>query len=263
VDDDAGVSWRFVSAAATGTSHRRTDTPCQDRCAAAVIASADGGEVFVGVVSDGAGSAAFAERGAAFVCERLPALARDALAASSDLDALSDEAVRTWFLMLRDELRRFAGESDAELREFSATALLAVASDHQTLCAAVGDGAVVVRQGTARPFEVALWPEGGEYANQTYFLTDATAAERIAIRRFDGVSDVIAFSDGLQQLALERATRSAFEPFFAPLVRTVRESDAPPADLARSLAAYLDSDAINARTDDDKALVVGCRTAAA
>jgi hypothetical protein len=219
--------------------------------------------VFVGVVSDGAGSAALAERGAAFVCEHLPAFVSDALATSSDLDAVSDDDVRTWFLRLRAGLRAYAVESGADLRDFSATALLAVASDHQTLCASVGDGAVVVREGAATPFEVALWPEGGEYVNQTYFLTDETVAERVAIRRFDGVADVIAFSDGLQQLALERATRSAFAPFFAPLVRTVRESDVAPAVLAERLAAYLESDAVNARTDDDKALVVGCRTVAA
>ncbi len=251
-----------MSAIAVGTSHIRTETPCQDRCAGVVVESADGGEVFVGVVSDGAGSASLSERGATLVCERLPALVGRALATSSDLDALSDEDVRTWFLMLRDELRAQAGEAGAALRDFSATALLAVASDHQTLCAAVGDGAVVVREGVDAPFEVALWPEGGEYVNQTYFLTDDTVAERVAIRRFDGVSDVIAFSDGLQQLALEHATRSAFAPFFAPLVRTVRESAAVPAELARSLASYLDSEAVNRRTDDDKALVVGCRTVA-
>jgi hypothetical protein len=35
-----------------------------------------------------------------------------------------------------------------------------------------------------------------------------------------------------------------------------------PEDLARSLASYLDSEAVNRRTDDDKALVVGCRTSA-
>jgi hypothetical protein len=254
------MSWRYVSAIAVGTSHVRSDTGCQDRCAGTVVACPDGAEVFVGVVSDGAGSAAFAERGAALVCERLPVLVRDALASSSDLDAVSDDDVRTWFLLLRDELRAQAGDTDAELREFSATVLLAVASDHQTLCASVGDGAVVVRAGAAAPFEVALWPEGGEYANQTYFLTDDAVAERVAIRRFDGVSDVIAFSDGLQQLALERSSKTAFEPFFAPLVRTVRESPIPPEELARSLAAYLDSDAVNRRTDDDKALVVGCRT---
>jgi len=257
------MSWRFVSAIAVGTSHVRSDTPCQDRCAGSVLACPDGAQVFVCVVSDGAGSAAFAERGATLVCDRLPVLVGDALAASSDLDAVSDDDVRTWFLRLRDELRAHAGDSDADLRDFSATALLAIASDHQTLCASVGDGAVVVREAAGGPFEVALWPEGGEYANQTYFLTDDTVAERVAIRRFDGVADVIAFSDGLQQLALERSSRTAFEPFFGPLVRTVRESPASPDELARSLAAYLDSEAVNRRTDDDKALVVGCRTAAA
>ena len=216
------MSWRYVDAFAVGISHRENDAPCQDRCAGAVVASDDGGDVFVTIVSDGAGSAAHAERGARAVCDTLIEVVGAAVRESSDLDRISDELVRSWFLTVREGLREQARSMETEIREFAATALLAVASDHQTLCARIGDGGIVLRRTPEAAFEVALWPQSGEYANQTYFITDDAAAERIAIERFDDVSDVVAFSDGLQYLALEHATRTAFPPFFLPLVAAVR-----------------------------------------
>ncbi len=256
------MTWRCVDATAVGRSHRDHAAPCQDRCACRVIRSADGGDVLVSVVSDGAGSARFAELGAQTVCETFVDLVGAAVAASSDLDRLADELVRSWFLTARERLRARAREIGADIRDFAATALLAVASDHQTLCARIGDGGIVVRRAPDAAFEVALWPEAGEYANQTYFVTDDTAAERTAIARFDDVCDVVAFSDGLQHLALETATRSAFPPFFVPLVATVRAwTDAP--RLQAALIDFLSSPTIDERTDDDKSLVVGCRMACA
>jgi hypothetical protein len=253
------VTWRFVDGFAAGTAHLQSSIPCQDRCAGVVVTSDDGGEVFIGVVSDGAGSAARAEAGAQAVCDGLLGLVRSAVAKSSDLDEIEDEHVRSWFLEVRETLRAAALQSGEALREFAATALVAVASDHQTLCAQIGDGAIVVRAAAEAPFDVALWPVAGEYVNHTYFLTDDNAGERIGIRRFDGVRDVVAFSDGLQRLALEVSSRSAFAPFFGPLVNAVREGEHDGGALRADLLAYLASGAINARTNDDKALVIGCR----
>jgi hypothetical protein len=253
------VSWRYVDASAVGISHRESDAPCQDRCTAAVVPSRDGGDVFVTIVSDGAGSAAYAERGAQLVCDTLFDVVSRSVLVSSDLDEITDELVRSWFLTAREGLRAAARTMQAEIREYAATALLGVATDHQTLCARIGDGGIVLRRTLQAPFEVALWPDGGEYANQTYFITDDAAAERIAIARFADVSDIISFSDGLQYLALEHATRTAFSPFFGPLVAAVRAARDANGKLRAELVDYLNSPTINERTDDDKSLVVGCR----
>ena len=88
-----------------GTAHLDSKLPCQDRCAGAIVASGDGGEVFIGVVSDGAGSAQRAEDGARSICDGLVALASAAVAKSSDLDEIEDERVRSWFLEVREGLR--------------------------------------------------------------------------------------------------------------------------------------------------------------
>ena len=253
------MSWRFVDGFAAGTSHLQTHSPCQDRCACAVVPSADGAQVLVAVVSDGAGSAPRSEEGATLVCERLLESAAEAVRASSDLDALADETVRSWFLDIRERLRGKAREAGGDVRDYAATALLAVASDHQALCAQLGDGGIVFRRSASEPFELAVWPGGGEYANETFFVTDDGAPERIELRRYDRVVDVVAFSDGLQHLALEHASRSAYAPFFGPLVETVRSRAGAHDAVRAELLAYLNSDAINRRTDDDKSLAIACR----
>src|SRR5260221_11983236 len=52
--------WRFAAARVTGKSHLKAALPCQDQLACAVLPSG----TFVAAVSDGAGSAIMAERGA-------------------------------------------------------------------------------------------------------------------------------------------------------------------------------------------------------
>jgi hypothetical protein len=255
LDDRADVTWRCVDGVAAGTSHLASETPCQDRCRVTTLAN---GAVAVAVLSDGAGSAAYAEDGADAVCDVLLREIAADVAREPDLAAIDDDTVRGWFCAARARLAALAAAAGTDVREFSATALVCVAGEAHTICAQVGDGGIVVRDGGAP--EVAVWPAGGEYANQTYFVTDDDVRDRVETRRFARVDDVAVFSDGLTRLALAEATRTAFQPFFDPLVRTVRTSAQSDAALRAELTAYLGSESINTRTDDDKALVVACRT---
>jgi hypothetical protein len=253
------VSWRYVDGYAAGTSHRDTQLPCQDRSACAIVRSAGGSDVFSCVVSDGAGSAAYADEAAEIVCSTLAAVAAADIAGCADLDEIDDERVRSWFDGVRERLRARAADAGTDVRDYAATALLVLAGERHTLCAQVGDGAIVVRRDDDEPFEIAVWPFSGEYANQTAFVSDAQALDVLQIRRYQDVRDVVALTDGLQSLALEQATQSAFPRFFDPLIRTVRAAGDDGGSLRASLLAYLDSAAVNERTDDDKTLAIGCR----
>ena len=166
--------------------------------------------------------------------------------------------VRTWYADVREQIRTAALDAGVDVREYSATALLAIAAPFQTICAQVGDGGIVLRAAQSAGFNVAIWPEAAEYANETYFITDRTLSDHVQIKRLDGVADIIAFSDGLQRLAIEQTTRTGFAPFCEPLVSTVRESEDVDA-LQRDLHSYLSSQAVNNRTDDDKSLAIACR----
>jgi hypothetical protein len=255
VDDGHYVTWRYVDGYAVGTSHLESNIPCQDRCEVGVLGD---GRFVVAVLADGAGSAPCAERGAEVTCAALMDAITNELEGAHDLARVNDDVVRSWYAAARAQLAGEADRHDHELRDYAATALVCVAGDDATICVQLGDGGIVVRP-PGDPFVPALWPENGEYANQTYFVTDDDALERVSIARFGRVDDVVVFSDGISRLALDHASRSAHGPFFEPLTRTVRESERSRVQLSAELDAYLASDAINARTDDDKALCIATR----
>ena len=255
MDDGNYVSWRLVDGYAVGTSHLESNLACQDRCAVGVLAE---GRVAVAVLADGAGSAAYAERGAELVCAALMDAIGNDVADVRDLAVIGETTVRSWLAEARAQIASEAACQDHDVREYAATALACIAGDDHTICLQLGDGGIVVRP-AGEAFALAMWPENGEYANQTFFVTDDDAIERVAIARFGRVDDVVVFSDGISRLALDHATRTAFSPFFEPLTRAVRESDRSRAELSADLDAYLASEAINARTDDDKALAVVIR----
>ena len=110
-----------------------------------------------------------------------------------------------------------------------------------------------------RGFAFAFWPDSGEYANTTRFLTDADYPIRLRLDRLSRpVARLALLTDGLQMLAIDYATAEVHARFFAPLfgvVAAATDQDQASADLA----GWLDSPRINARTDDDKTLFLATR----
>jgi hypothetical protein len=151
-----------------------------------------------------------------------------------------------------------AQEREHEPNDYACTLLLVVLFPDRTLAAHIGDGAIVVDDGTLR---VLSWPEQGEYANTTVFLTMENAVETARVYRTEPVTRFALFSDGLQSLALTYATEEVFAPFIESMLKPLQKPEADPTKLEAALAAYLGSDGINKRTDDDKTLVLGVRTA--
>jgi hypothetical protein len=66
------------------------------------------------------------------------------------------------------------------------------------------------------------------------------------------VQGVALFTDGLERLALHFATKTSYQPFFAPLFKFATDLNATEADLA----GFLASERICSHTDDDKTLVL-------
>ena len=238
------LGWTWASARRRGTSHVRTGLPCQDalRCLSV-------GDTLVAVICDGAGSAAHGGLGAGLAAKTI------ASAAAANGDLADDDRVRSWIGEARAAIADGAARRDATPRDFATTLVACVANADGAVLALVGDGAVVVRDGDG--WRAPDWPQNGEYASTTYFLTDE--ALRLRIVRLDAAPDAIAlFSDGLERLALDFAAKTPHAPFFDAMIRPVAASTAVGRDIkvSRSLAAWLDSEAVNARTDDDKSLIL-------
>jgi len=142
------------------------------------------------------------------------------------------------------------------LRDFATTLLLMLASPRLLVAAQVGDGAVVVSGENSRLECITHPASGGEYLNETLFLTSEEVLERVQYGVHDApVKHLAVFSDGLQMLALKMPGASPHAPFFNPLWRLV-EPQANPVASSESLAHFLKSPRLAERTDDDLTLVL-------
>jgi hypothetical protein len=225
-----------------------------------------GGPLLAAVASDGAGSVPRAAEGARLACaavlERVSAEAEERLVRPRGrglrgLASFGREAALDLVLAARRAIEGAARSEGRDLGEFACTLLVALADRTSAAFAQVGDGAIVYRAASGR-YVPGLWPQGGEYANCTFFLTDEAVADRVAWATTGRVDELALLTDGLQSLALRFASREAHGPFFEPMFERLR-GERRPETLEGPLRAFLGSAAVNQRTDDDKTLVLATR----
>lgn len=254
------LGWRIVAASATGTSHTKLGTPCQDCAIVKVFRDRDGDEVLVAVVSDGAGSASRAEIGSWIACSTIAEAAEVHFAAGDLIESIDLDTAKTWLGMVRKAISDRAEDDGGTVRDYACTLLVSVVGQTSAAIMQIGDGAIVVSDGD--DWSWVHWPQRGEFANTTFFVTDESAEKQMAFDFCKGrIEELAAFSDGLEPLVMQYATQTVFGPFFDqmfPAVRALGEEGLD-AKLSDGLATYLNSPAICARTDDDKTLVLASR----
>jgi hypothetical protein len=173
------------------------------------------------------------------------------------VDQVEKGTALSWYGKVREEIVGEASRRGVEPGQLACTLLVAVVGETAAAFAQVGDGAIVVREGDG--YQTAFWPQSGEYANTTNFITDAAFADNLEFtRRPTAVDELALFTDGLQMLALNFNSRTVHLPFFLPMFRKLRAAE-PGEGLQRALRSFLLSAAVNQRSDDDKTLVLATR----
>ena len=242
--------WRWVAASKIGTSHIRNGVRLQDAYAVSVMR----GDNIFAVVADGAGSAEFSAFGAWLICRTLTIQSRNWFHENSGLP--DDETLSDWIDEVRDKIALIAERRQSKPRQFASTLAAIIATPTETLTLHVGDSAVVGRRG--EEWDVLCWPENGEYASTTYFVTD-DPEPRLNIARYTREHDAFAlFSDGIGDVALSNSEQTASPKFFGPMMRPVDNAAGAGRlpELSSKLRTYLAGPAICERTDDDKTLVL-------
>jgi hypothetical protein len=249
--------WNIVCGSAKGTSHIRTGQPCQDYCSALVTESSSG-PTLIAACADGAGSAELAELGAKLAVDTFLQLATAALSSGEMGTARpAPETLRGWAKMIRRRLESEAEAHNTPLRQLACTLLTAVVGTASACFSQVGDGLIVLDGPDG--YEHVFWPESGEYANATHFLTDMDFEKHVQVDfRETVVHEVAILTDGLQMLAMDRAVGRIHRPFFTPMFASVRSAEDGDL-LRRQLESFLNSDRVNQRTDDDKTLLLATR----
>ena len=254
-------SWRAVSACEVGTSHINSGKPCQDFVGHRMV-RAKGGHVFVSVICDGAGSARHSEIGSWLASTAFIELVEVYFEQGGRVVDIDREKVSSWIGGTAERLIARAREDGNDPKDYSCTLIAAIIGPSAAVFAQIGDGAVVVSHGEADGWSWVFWPQHGEYANQTTFVLSENALAAfefiLAPRRID---EFAMFSDGIERMVLHGATKTVNDAFFDQMFVPVRASKVRGLDqnLSKKLKEYLGSPAVNARTNDDKSLLMATR----
>lgn len=248
--------WKLLNASVIGTSHVGSGTVCQDDNSTDILHDIDNTEYLVCIVADGAGSAVNGGKGAELAC----VTAISSIEASLQNSAtVTEEVVTSWIEKIRTTIFNEAETDELTPRDFACTLVGAVISQTHAIFFQVGDGAIVVTKNSIQG--VAFWPDAGQYANMTYFVTDDDAVSHLHTCIVEtNIDEVAVMSDGLQRLALVFDKQLPHQPFFEPMFSTLRKQPAEDVDkLQPQLINFLNSSQVNERTDDDKTLILATK----
>ncbi len=283
------MNWKAIARSATGTSHTKQQMPCQDHGDYKII-----NDAIVGVVADGAGSAKYSDIGAKLAVDTvLKMFTAQDIATITELygshsvkeTERTNSAWKHWNLLGKSEKNSHAAvtlaQSPTELKanqffseivkevvsalstqaksnnysidDLACTLLVVVATPEGIAAMQIGDGFITVRYPEQDP-QLLFPPDKGEYINETTFVTSSNALKDMKVVVQPGQPEfVCASTDGLERLAIRMSDWTPFTPFFQPLEQYLRETN----NLEKSdeyLLSFLNSDRLNARTDDDKTL---------
>ncbi|MBX9689840.1 MAG: protein phosphatase 2C domain-containing protein, partial [Candidatus Obscuribacterales bacterium] len=137
--------------------------------------------------------------------------------------------------------------------------LLGIVGAEKAVFAQIGDGAIVYYDREFARYKTVFWPDNGDYLNLTSFVSSANLEENLQVTSIEGAIDLVAMlTDGLELLALDFRQKIAHGPFFAPMFERLSNTKRP-AELESGLRNFLQSEAVNERTDDDKTLIICSR----
>lgn len=256
-----GAHWCVTFASAPGVAHLRRGAGNEDAC---LVASRLDGTLVL-AVADGAGSARRAAAGSRLAVERAVALAGDTPLPIDEagwrgwlldiLAAVRSELLSATVADLRAE-RVPAPDLRRRRHDYATTLLLCALGPRWLACLQLGDGAIVAR--TGRGLERLTRPARGAHAGETTFVTsqDYLAHTQVTLRAADDVSGLALLTDGLEPLATDLASGRPFAPFFEGLFAFNAAADTPAAVKGDGLDAFLRSERIDARTHDDKTVVL-------
>jgi hypothetical protein len=245
-------TWNKLHESVAGTSHIETGKPCQDSCR---VSETDGN--LIAVCADGAGSATHSEHGSELVCDKFIQTFGELLRDDPGMESVTQDSLESKLRKIRVALTEKAEELGVPIKQLATTLVGCVITKDQGLFVQIGDGAMVYE--ASREYRCVFWPQSGEYANVTNFLTAEDFENKFVWKIIpEEIRELVLFTDGLERLILKFDSETVHQPAFVPMLVTLRASKAVE-ELFEPLRNFLQSESVNERTDDDKTLVLASR----
>jgi hypothetical protein len=220
----------------------------------ALVVSALGNGGVLAVVADGAGSAKFGAIGARRICRFLFVRIHEWLRHHDELPP--DDQIRHWLEKLRVGISQAAARRGTASRQFAATLVAIIIGPNEAITLQIGDSAIVGRKDGR--WQVLCWPDTGEFASSTFFVTDEPEPNLTIVRHPREHDAFALFSDGVGEIALSHLQSAAYPQFFDPMIHPVDCAHGAGylVDLSERLAAFLASAPVCERTEDDKTIIL-------
>jgi hypothetical protein len=268
------MGWKAVLRSVIGTSHEQRHIVCQDYGNYEIF-----DDVLIAAIADGAGSAKYADIGAQLAVntaithlkklylrwfklieDKFPAVLHQTAVDPKDanLPAMIDAKIRKVFQKTLHKaiasLQKNAAENGYAFHDLACTLLLFIATDRWIAAMQIGDGFIVINSPES-DYRLLFQPDKGEFINETTFVTSANALSQMQFCLYPIKQKFIcASTDGLERVAIvTRANSTPFVPFFQPLEKYIQETSNPEQE-DEYILRFLNSERLNARTDDDKTL---------
>ena len=253
-------TWLTAQASVIGASHIKTGVACQD---SAEIRISKSGEWVAIVVSDGAGTALRAEEGSQKVSKYF----------SDELLKLVDELEKRlpgqWIndfvidkvLQTRNNLRKYANSDN--IKDFNCTLVACLQGPTGGFSIHIGDGYILggYLEESSKVKDPKIFisePENGEYANETFFITEGDWVKHLRITPMPKMDWVVCCTDGGGSLAMTNDHKIK-NGFLYPVISSIFEIN----DLKnrnKSMAKFLLDPQADKVTGDDKTLVIAIKS---
>ena len=194
-------TWKTAGAYVQGTGHEKNGRPCQDR-----IYSIVDKNVAVISLADGAGSCSYSHIGAEIVTKTVCRVLKDKF----DFIYGFSEGFRKDYILyeLLMSLGYMACNLGVALTELSATLLFVAVRGNLFIAGHIGDGVIGFLDNEA--VEVLSYPDRGEFANETYFVTSHSALDHFRIMKGEigTIKGFILMSDGSSDSLYDKQGKS-------------------------------------------------------
>ena len=240
--------WSVFSASTIGKRNLEQGVAGQDASHCVVTH-----DVLVAVVCDGAGSVPEGRTGSQFIAHTLAEQLSVTLQAEGSVHP--EATVQSAIESVRTRLADLAASRQLALHDFSCTLLGCVATRRGGCFFHIGDGFAI--QQDAAGGSVLSRPENGEYADETYFVTDENWRDHLRLTPLPAPEPgcvIGLMSDGTAPFAVNRTRDGFFRPFIDPIAAFLREATAPNGNAA--LRTLLESPRACEISHDDKTLLL-------
>lgn len=244
--------WTVFSASATGRRNLEQGLAGQDASQFVITADA-----FIGIVCDGAGSAPEGAAGARFVSRELAALLAHWRPGGPPTAA--EDGLREAIGVVRDRLADLAVQRGLTLHDHACTLVGCIALAQAGCLFHIGDGFAIWRG--ANGDSVVSLPENGEFADETYFVTDDNWTDHLRVTALPPAAPgclVGLMTDGTAPFAVNRERSGFFAPFIDPVASFLLGGRGADGDAA--LRNLLESPRANEISTDDKTLMLAFAT---